>query len=87
MKFLINLLIVMVVAAVLIYGAFDEDSQVRGRVLGALILIAALPLFFMGLMVYDAVKVRKEKRTTWRKAFSLAMNKPAKINKKDGSKS
>lgn len=81
MKLLLNFLVVIGVIALLVYGAFDESSPVRGRVLGALLLVASLPLFLVSIAVYDAVKIRRQKRVSWRKAFFLANNQPPELYK------
>lgn len=57
--------------AVLLYGAFDEDSFLRGRYWAVLTAIFFLPIFLYGTMLYEMAKIRQEKRVSWRRAFGI----------------
>lgn len=78
MKKLVTFLEILVIIAVLglgVYGAFDEGSPVRGRSIAVLIMAVILPFFLLASFSYTASGIRKTKKVGWGKAYSLAWKK------------
>lgn len=84
---MLNVSSVMGIGAVLIYTAFYGEGVGKGRALGVLLLVAALPFILYGALIYDAVKIHRQKSVSWSRAFSLANNKPAELRKDKREKS
>lgn len=84
MKIIGYVAIAIIVLAVLITGALDEDNYARGGDIAALLTLAALPFFMLGVALYRTVRLRKKTGTSWRTAFLDAndINKPPVRKKK-----